>query len=137
MIPGNHDGPGYPIERAPRGAPGRKAIVNSDETRTERMTRVAEELGTALRRQARGRWKKVRTAQRNERNRRVWRFRFPAGGGERFLYIRHQAMLEGGDPAGRLLDQLEAEHWLDRLRQGPAAALVLTKEGRLEAVREN
>ncbi len=111
--------------------------MDSNETRTQRMTRVAQELGTALRQQARGRWKRVRTAERNERGRRVWRFRLDSDGGERFLHIQHQAMVEGTDPTTRLLDQLESEHWLDRLQQGPATALVLSREGRLETLPRN
>ena len=38
--------------------------MDSNETRKQRVTRCAEELSTAIRRQARGRWKGVRTAQR-------------------------------------------------------------------------
>jgi hypothetical protein len=104
--------------------------MDSNETRKQRVTRVARELSTELRRRARGRWAGVRTAQRDERGRHVWRFR--AGkGSERFLHIEHGAMVGGADPASRLLERLEAENWLDRLQEGPETALLLSRDGRL------
>jgi hypothetical protein len=105
--------------------------MDSKETQQQRMVRVTRELGTAIRRQARGRWKKVRTAQRNEQGRRVWRFRTGPGNGEHFLHIEHRAMIQGSDPAARLLEQLESERWLDRFDQGSETALLLSRDGQL------
>jgi hypothetical protein len=107
--------------------------MDSNETRKQRVTRCAEELSTAIRRQARGRWKGVRTAQRNESGRHVWRFRSSGGGSERFLHIEHGAMASGKDPSARLLELLEAERWLDRLHTGPEKALLLSTDGQLGA----
>jgi hypothetical protein len=116
---------------APGAIPDERPFMESRETRSQRMTRVARELSTSLRREARGGWQEVRTAERNERNRHVWRFQ--GRGGERFLHIEHRSLVQGKDPAARLLEQLAAERWMDRLRDGPDAALLLTGEGRLAA----
>ena len=107
--------------------------MDANETQKQRMTRVAQELGAAIRRQARGRWKQVRTAERDETGRHVWRFRSGPDGGERFLHIEHRAMIQGTDPAAQLLQKLEAEHWLDRLQQGPENSLLLSRDGQLAA----
>lgn len=103
------------------------------ETRKERITRVSHEMTARIRRQARGRWSEVRTAQRNAQGRHVWRFRSADGGSERFLHVDHGAMLRGGNPAARLLRQLESGGWLDRL-QAPASAVVLSSDGQLAAL---
>lgn len=111
--------------------------MDAKETRKERVTRVAEELSTAIRRQARGRWKGVRTAQRNEPGRHVWRFQSSGGDDTRFLHIEHGTMVQGRNPAARLLEQLEAARWLDRLRKGPDTALLLSRDGELGAYVEH
>ena len=103
------------------------------EIRHQKVAKVARELGLALRRQARGQWDAVKTAERNEGNRHVWRFRSAAGGDERFLHVAHEVMVKGDDPAGELLRQLQVGQWLERLNQGPETALLLSKGGRLEA----
>lgn len=105
--------------------------MDRKETQKERVTRVAQELGSAIRRQARGRWKTVRTADRNEPGRHVWRFMETPEGAARFLHVEHKAMTSGKDASGRLLGQLEAERWLDRLQQGPETALLLSRDGQL------
>jgi hypothetical protein len=107
--------------------------MDPKETQKQRITRVTQELSTSIRWQARGRWTEVRTAERNERGRHVWRFRAGPGGGERFLHIEHRAMVRGKDPAARVLEKLEAERWLDRLQQGPETALLLSSNGQLAA----
>lgn len=108
--------------------------MDRKESRQQRVTRVAQELSTPLRRQAHDRWSQLRTAQRNEQGRHVWRFRSGPSERERFLHIEHSAMVQGKDPAARLLGQLEAEHWLDRLHTGPEAAFVLSDDGQLAAL---
>jgi hypothetical protein len=97
------------------------------ESQKQQITAVAGELSAAIREQARGRWKRVRTAERNEQGRRVWRFRAGPGQGERFLHVEHRAM-GGSATAGALLQQLEAGHWLDQL-QGTGAAVLLSRDG--------
>ena len=99
----------------------------------EKLDRVAHEMGSALRRQVRRKWETVRTAERNERGRHVWRFQSGPDGGDLFLHVTHEAM--GLADAPQLLEQLRAGHWLSRLSKGPAKALVLGKEGRLEPLR--
>lgn len=101
------------------------------EEMNRRVTRVSRKLSSAIRRQARGRWKEVRTAERNERSRRVWRFRSGPDHGECFLHIDRRAMVNGNDPAARLMEQLEAERWLDRLQDGSETALLLSRTGQL------
>lgn len=105
--------------------------MDPKETRKQRITRVARELSGTLRRQARGRWKEVRTAERNEQDRHVWRFQSGPGGSERYLHIEHRAMVQGKDPSARLLKRLEEEQWLDRLQQEPQTALLLSGDGQL------
>lgn len=99
----------------------------------EKLDRVAHEMGSTIRRQVRRRWDSVRTAERNEAGRHVWRFQSGADGGDRFLHVTHEAM--GLADAPQLLEQLRAAHWLSRLSRGPERALVLGKEGRLEPLR--
>lgn len=93
---------------------------------------VAKELGAVLRRQARKRWDTVRTAERNEGNRHVWRFQAGPDGGERFLHVTHEAMA-GHDAARQLLEQLRTGRCFQRLHDGPETSLLLSKGGRLEA----
>lgn len=107
--------------------------MDPKETQKQRMARVAQEISSAIRRQARDRWTEVRTAERNEPGRHVWRFQPAQGEGERYLHIEHRAMVQGKNPAGRLLKRLEAEGWLDRLQQGPETALLLSSDGQLAA----
>ena len=108
----------------------RKDPMTPKEKREQSLTRVIREMGETIRRQARGRWEGVRTAQRKEGGRHVWRFR-PAGDAERFLHVSRRAMVEGEDPAGTLLKQLGEARWLDRLQEGPETAFVLSPAGRL------
>lgn len=105
--------------------------MDRKETQKQRITRVAREMSRSLRQQARGRWDKVRTAERNEPGRHVWRFRPESAESERFLHIEHVAMVKGTDPAKRLLDQLASERWLDRLQSEDA--LILSRDGQLAA----
>jgi hypothetical protein len=105
--------------------------MDAHESRKDKLARVAREMGTVLRRQARRRWETVRTAERNERNRHVWRFRGGPDEGERFLHVTHMAMVQADGPAA-LLEQLKAGQWLDKLSAGPATALLLSEGGRLE-----
>jgi hypothetical protein len=106
--------------------------MDPKETQEQRVTRVALEIGTEIRRQVRGKWK-VRTAERNERGRHVWRFKPASEDGERFLHIEHRAMAKGSDSTARLLEQLESERWLDRLQNGPETALLLSSDGRVSS----
>jgi hypothetical protein len=104
-----------------------------NDPKREKMARVAHELGSALRRQARRNWDEVRMAERNEGPRHVWRFRSGSDGDERFLYVTHEALTKGENPAPALLKQLEAGRWLDRLQNGPETSLLLSTGGTLEA----
>lgn len=99
----------------------------------EKLDRVAHEMGSAIRRQVRRKWDTVRTAERNERGRHVWRFQSGPDGGDLFLHVTHEAMETAEAP--QLLEQLRAGRWLSRLSRGPEKALVLGKEGRLEPLR--
>jgi hypothetical protein len=63
----------------------------------------------------------------------VWRFQQGPDGGERFLHVMHDAMIEGDNAAPALLDQLKAGRLFDRLHRGPETSLLLSKGGRLEA----
>jgi len=107
--------------------------MDPKETQKQRMSRVAQEMSTAIRSQARDRWTEVRTAERNEPGRHVWRFQPAAGEGERFLHVEHRAMVRGKDAASRLLKRLDSEGWLDRLQEGPETALLLSSDGQLGA----
>lgn len=95
----------------------------------EKLERVAHEMGGAIRRQARRKWDTVRTAERNEKGRHVWRFQAGPSGGDLFLHVTHEAMAQAEAP--ELLEQLRAGHWLSRLSRSPERALVLGKDGRL------
>lgn len=108
--------------------------MTSREMQKQQITRVAGELSASLKEQARGRWRQVRTAERNEPGRHVWRFRAGPGQAERFLHIEHRAMVRGPDAASSLLEQLQTAEWLDRLAQGPDNALLLSGDGRLTAM---
>jgi hypothetical protein len=107
--------------------------MKPQETQKQQITRVAGELSTAIKRQARARWRQVRTAQRNEGGRHVWRFQEGPGTDERFLHIEHQAMVRGKDASARLLKQLGSGQWLDLLQQGPGNSVLLTRDGELTA----
>ena len=98
-----------------------------------KVAEVAKEIGGVLRRQARKRWETVRTAERNEGNRHVWRFQAGPGGGERFLHVTHEAMVQGDDTASTLIEQLKSGRCFERLHKGPETSLLLSKGGRLEA----
>jgi hypothetical protein len=106
--------------------------MDPKETRKQCVMRVAREVSAIIRQQARGRWSGVRTAERNEPGRHVWRFQSGPGERERFLHIEHRAMVRGKNPAARLLERLESERWLDRLHQGPETALLLSSDGQLD-----
>ena len=101
--------------------------MEARENRSERVAQAAREIGTELRKQARKSWQGVRTAERNEGNRHVWRFRSPEDGSERFLHLSHREMVLGG-PAS-VLRQLETARWTDHLQSGIENALILAKGG--------
>ena len=103
------------------------------EMQKQQITRVAGELSPAIREQARGRWSRVQTAERNQGGQHVWRFRAGPGERERFLHIEHRAMVRRGDTAASLLEQLQTGQWLDRL-QGAETALLLSANGKLTAI---
>ena len=103
------------------------------EMQKQQITRVAGELSAAIREQARGRWSRVHTAERNEGGRHVWRFRAGPGEGERFLHIEHRAMVQGKNAAA-LLEQVQTGRWLDLLQQGPGTAVLLAPDGQLTAL---
>lgn len=105
--------------------------MNPQETHKQQITRVAGELSAAIKRQARGRWRQVRTAERNERGRHVWRFKAGPDTDARFLHIEHRAMVQGTDAASRLLEQLGSGRWMDLLQQGPENSVLLTRDGEL------
>lgn len=103
------------------------------EMHRQQITRVAGELSPAIREQARGRWSRVQTAERNQGGQHVWRFRAGPGEGERFLHIEHRAMVREGNTAASLLQQLQTGQWLDRL-QGTETAVLLSANGQLSAL---
>lgn len=103
----------------------------SKETTQQKLVRVAQELGSAMRAQAGGRWGAVRTAKRNLGNRHVWRFRTRSGDPDRYILISHRSMTEGRNPTATLLDQLQEARWLDRLDEGPETSFTLAANGRL------
>ena len=102
------------------------------EQKNQKVATVAKEIGAVLRRQARKRWETVRTADRNEGNRHVWRFQAGPGQAERFLYVSHEAMMEGENAAPLLIEQLKHGRLFDRLHRGPETSLLLSKGGQLE-----
>jgi hypothetical protein len=101
------------------------------ESQKQQITRVAGELSTAIKRQARGRWQQVRTAERNESGRHVWRFQAGPGVAARFLHIEHRAMVQGKNATARLMEQLDSGRWMDMLQQGPENSVLLTRDGEL------
>jgi hypothetical protein len=103
--------------------------MDRHDSREQTLARVAAELGSALRTQARTKWAAVRTAERNEHGRHVWRFKLGPDQEERFLHVTHKAMVQGENPTEKLLKQLARSKWLDRLDDGPATALVLSTTG--------
>ncbi|HEX8695513.1 MAG TPA: hypothetical protein VF746_24080 [Longimicrobium sp.] len=98
----------------------------------ETLSRVAQEIGSVIRRQAHRKWDTVRMAERNEGRRHVWKFQSGPDRTDRFLAVTHEAMVQGEDAAPLLLEQLKAGGWLDRLHEGPETALILSKGGHLE-----
>lgn len=98
--------------------------MDARENRNARVAKIAREIGAELRKQARKSWQGVRTAERNEGNRHVWRFRTSKDGSDRFLHLTHREMVQGD--AASLLRQLEAAGWTDRL-SGADNALVLSQ----------
>jgi len=103
------------------------------ESQKQQITRVASELSASIKEQARGRWQRVQTAERNERGRHVWRFRAGPGEAERFLHIEHRAMVQGQNAAASLLEQLQTGRWLDLLQDSETAVL-LSRDGRLTSL---
>lgn len=101
--------------------------MEARENRSARVAQVARQIGAELRKQARKSWQGVMTAERNEGNRHVWRFRSAKDGSDRFLHLSHREMVQG-DPAS-LLQQLEAARWTDRLSSGSENAIILSKGG--------
>jgi hypothetical protein len=108
--------------------------MTPNETHEEKMTRIAAELGTALRRQAAGTWRRVRTGERAETNSHAWKFRPAPDADVRFLRVTHEAMDQGDVPT--LLKHLSAGRWLARLDDGPETSLVLNAGGRLARHRQ-
>jgi hypothetical protein len=108
-----------------------EASMEGREQKNQKVATVAKEIGAVLRRQARKRWETVRTADRNEGNRHVWRFQAGPGQAERFLYVTHEAMVEGENAAPLLIEQLKAGRLFDRLHRGPETSLLLSSDGRL------
>jgi hypothetical protein len=104
--------------------------MENRERRDPKLAQVAREVGAVLRRQARKRWQTVRTAERNEGNRHVWRFQQADGGTPRFLHVSHDVMRDGD--AASLLEQLRAGRCFSRLDRGPETSLLLSTGGRLE-----
>ena len=105
--------------------------MDAMETPQQKLTRVTREVGTVLREQVGRRWKRVRTAERNEGRRHVWRFRTGEGEPDRYLHLSHRAMIEGKDPTTTLVAQLQQAHWLDRMQKGPETSFILAPSGRL------
>ncbi len=99
----------------------------------QKLARIVKEVSAVLRRQARKRWDTVRTAERDEGNRHVWRFQ--QAGAERYIHVSHDAIRQGD--AASLLDQLRAGRCFTRLDRGPETALLLSTGGRLEAYPAN
>jgi len=103
------------------------------EHQSQRVAQVAKEIGAVLRRQARKRWETVRTADRNQGNRHVWRFQTGPEQAERFLHVTHEAMMDGDAAGPTLIAQLKSGRLFERLHRGPETSLLLSKGGRLEA----
>lgn len=103
-----------------------------NETHKQKMSRVARELGAAVRREAAGKWTRLRVGERDEKGRHAWKFQPGPNAGVRFLRVTHRAMDQSDNPVPLLLEHLEAGRWLDRLNDGPETSLVLDEGGRLE-----
>ncbi len=99
----------------------------------QRREDVEQELSGLIRKEARTKWRSVRTAQRNEQGHHVWRFQSGPGKAERYLRVTHEAMEAGANSSESLYEQLTAGRWLDRLYAGPETALLLTTGGRIES----
>jgi hypothetical protein len=100
---------------------------------SQKLTRVARELGTLIRRQAHELWDSMQVAKRNERGQHVWRFRLGAEEQDRFLRVSHRAMTQGENPSRLLFEQLQAGRWIQRLHEGPETAVLLTSGGQVRA----
>jgi hypothetical protein len=111
--------------------------MDPQESKQDKVSRVARQVSGALRKQARRQWDTVKTAERNERGRHVWRFQAGADQPERFLHVTHDALADGDNAAPLLLQQLKTGRWLDRLQEGPETSLLLSRGGRLEAWPKN
>jgi hypothetical protein len=105
--------------------------MNPREKRNEARTQVVRELGSMLRRQARGRWAGVDMAKRREQGHQVWRFRPSADAGERFLHVSVGAIDRARSSSRKLFEQLKAGRWLNRLDEGGEVALRLGADGQL------
>jgi hypothetical protein len=101
--------------------------MQSRDNRGKKVAQVARQMGAELRKQARKSWTGVVTAERNEGDRHVWRFRSPADGSERFLHLPHREMVQGD--SATLLQQLEAGRWTDQLSSGSGNAVILSQGG--------
>ena len=101
--------------------------MESRDNKSQKVAQVARQIGAELRKQARKSWQGVRTAERNEGNRHVWRFRSPDDGRESFLHVSHRDMVQAD--TATLLAQLNDGAWIDRLSSGPETALLLSKSG--------
>ncbi len=113
--------------------PSRKGRTDPKNRQRQKLSRVARELGTLIRRQAHEKWDLTQVAKRNERGHHVWRFRIGTGETERFLRVSRKAMIQGENPSRVLFDQLQAGRWLDRLHEGPETALLLTRGGQIRS----
>jgi hypothetical protein len=108
-----------------------EASMEGREQHKQKVATVAKEIGAVLRRQARKRWETVRTADRNQGNRHVWRFQTGPGQAERFLHVTHEAMIEGENAAPLLIEQLKSGRLFERLHRGPETSLLLSTGGSL------
>jgi hypothetical protein len=104
--------------------------MTPNETHEQKMVRITGELDKALRRQAEGTWRRVRTSDRAETRGHAWQFRPGPDAATRFLRVSHKAMEQ--TPVPMLLSQLNEGRWLARLDDGPETSLVLGAGGRLE-----
>ena len=106
--------------------------MTPNESHEQKMVRITGELDKALRRQAEGTWRRVRTADRAEPRGHAWQFRPAPDAATRFLRVSHKAMEQNENPVPLLLSQLSEGRWLARLDDGPETSLVLGAGGRLE-----
>jgi hypothetical protein len=112
---------------------GAKRVVDRKNGQHQILSRAVRELGPLIKRQAHEQWNVLHVANRRERGQHVWRFRFGTGEEERFLRISYRAMVRAEKRTSRLFEQLQAGRWLERLKNGPETALLLTSGGKLRA----